>query len=214
MVDAGSQRHRGAGRSSTPPTERSWPRAGNRGPCAAPQNLYQDAGTDEYGRDDCWVAIAVATDEQWASLRRALGEPEWAADPTLATAAGRLREHDRIDAFLQEWCRAKSADEVVECLWEAGVPVGKVVQPHRQPELPPLAFRNFFEEVHHPVMGRSRYSTLPIRFSRGPERLHGRHAPLLGEHNDELLGELGLTRSEIDVLEAEGIIGASLVQGA
>ncbi|HLN05013.1 MAG TPA: CoA transferase, partial [Acidimicrobiales bacterium] len=164
-------------------------RAGNRGPCAAPQNLYQVAGSDEYGRDDCWVAIAVATDEQWASLRRALGEPEWAADPTLATAAGRLREHDRIDAFLQEWCRAKSADEVVECLWEAGVPVGKVVQPHRQPELPPLAFRNFFEEVHHPVMGRSRYSTLPIRFSGGPERLHHRHAPLLGEHNDELLGE-------------------------
>ncbi len=56
-------------------------RDGNRGPCAAPQNLYQVAGPDEYGRDDCWVAIAVATDEQWVSLRRALGEPEWAAAP-------------------------------------------------------------------------------------------------------------------------------------
>ncbi len=143
-------------------------RDGNRGPCAAPQNLYQVAGSDEYGRDDCWVAIAVATDEQWASLRRALGEPEWAADPTLATAAGRRREHDRIDAFLKQWCRSHSADEVVECLWEAGVPVAKVVQPHRQPELPPVAFRHFFEEVHHPVTGRSRYSTLPIRFSRWP----------------------------------------------
>ena len=43
-------------------------RAGNRGPCAAPQNLYQAAGPDENGRDDCWVAIAVATDEQWAAL--------------------------------------------------------------------------------------------------------------------------------------------------
>ena len=158
-------------------------RGGNRGPCAAPQNLYQAAGPDEYGRDDCWVAIAVATDEQWVSLRRALGEPEWAADPALATAAGRVREHDRIDAFLQEWCRARSADEIVERLWDAGVPVGKVVQPHRQPELPQLAFRNFFEEVDHPVIGRSRYSTLPMKFSRGPERLHERHAPLLGEHN-------------------------------
>ena len=49
-----------------------------------------------------WVAIAVATDEQWASLRRALGDPEWAADPALATAAGRVREQDRIDSFLEE----------------------------------------------------------------------------------------------------------------
>ncbi len=41
-------------------------RDGNRGPCAAPQNLYQAAGPDDYGRDDSWVAIAVATDEQWS----------------------------------------------------------------------------------------------------------------------------------------------------
>ena len=189
-------------------------RGGNRGPCAAPQNLYQVAGPDEYGRDDSWIAIAVATDEQWASLRRVLGEPEWAADPALATAPGRVREHDRIDSFLREWCRAQSAEEVVERLWDAGVPVGQVVLPHRQPDLPPLAFRNFFEEVHHPVIGTSRYSTLPMRFSAGPERLHERHAPLLGEHNAELLGELGLTQSEIDVLEADGIIGGSLVQDA
>ena len=129
------------------------------GPAAAPQNLYQVAGPDEYGRDDCWVAIAVATDEQWASLRRALGEPEWAADPD-AGDRGRagVREHDRIDAFLQEWCRARSADEIVERLWEAGVPVGKVMQPHRQPELPQLASRGFFEEVDHPVIG-----TLPLQ---------------------------------------------------
>ena len=74
--------------------------------------------------------------------------------------------HDRIDRFLQEWCRARSADDVVELLWDAGVPVGKVALPHRQPELAQLAFRDFFEEVDHPVIGRSRYSTLPMRFSR------------------------------------------------
>ena len=95
-------------------------------------------------------------------------------------------------------------------LQEESSPVGKVEQPHRQPELPQLAYRRFFEEVHHPVIGRSRYSTLPMRFSGRPERFHGRHAPLLGEHNAELLGELGLTRSEIGALEADGIIGDSL----
>ena len=83
-------------------------RTGNRGPTAAPQNLYQAAGPDDLGRDDSWVAIAVSSDEQWSSLRRALGDPEWAADPALATVAGRVREHGLIDAFLETWCRDKS----------------------------------------------------------------------------------------------------------
>jgi crotonobetainyl-CoA:carnitine CoA-transferase CaiB-like acyl-CoA transferase len=43
--------------------------------------------------------------------------------------------------------------------------------------------------------------------SGGPQRFHRRHAPLLGEHNRELLTELGLTDAEIDELEAEGVIG-------
>jgi crotonobetainyl-CoA:carnitine CoA-transferase CaiB-like acyl-CoA transferase len=189
-------------------------RAGNRGPAAAPQNLYRTADVDDRGRADCWVAVAVTTDEQWTALRRALGEPEWAADPDLATAAGRTRAHDRIDEHLAAWCGARSAHEVVEGLWDAGVPVGEVLQPHRQPDLAPLAFRGFFEKVEHPVTGTARCSSLPARFSRGPERFHLRHAPLLGEHTIALLEELGLAPAEIDVLAAAGIIGDSLVGSA
>jgi crotonobetainyl-CoA:carnitine CoA-transferase CaiB-like acyl-CoA transferase len=102
----------------------------------------------------------------------------------------------------------------VSRLSEAGVPVAAVTQPHHQPDLPPFQARHFFEEVKHPVIGNSRYSTLPIRFERGPDRWHTRHAPLLGEHNRELLRELGLTSEDVDALEAEGVIGESLVAGA
>jgi crotonobetainyl-CoA:carnitine CoA-transferase CaiB-like acyl-CoA transferase len=63
------------------------------------------------------------------------------------------------------------------------------------------------------VIGTSRYSTLPMRFSRGPEQVHHRHAPLLGEHNGELLTALGLTTAEQATLEADGIIGGTLAQG-
>jgi crotonobetainyl-CoA:carnitine CoA-transferase CaiB-like acyl-CoA transferase len=185
-------------------------RQGNRGPTAAPQNLYKVAGPDEHGRDDGWVAVAVATDEQWVSLCRVLGQSEWAADPALASRAGRMSEHVRIDTVLGAWCRARSADDIVELLWGAGVPVGKVMQPHDQPDLAQLQARRFFEELDHPVIGASRYSTLPMRFSRGPERIHQRHAPLLGEHNDALLRELGLTQSEIDALDEAGVIGGTL----
>jgi crotonobetainyl-CoA:carnitine CoA-transferase CaiB-like acyl-CoA transferase len=189
-------------------------RQGNRGPCAAPQNLYQTAKRDEQDREAPWVAIAVATDEQWRSLRRVLGEPDWAAGPELDTAAGRAEAHERIDLELAQWCGDRQADDVVSGLWGAGVPVAEVVQPHDQPGLPPLQARNFFEQLEHPVIGNSRYSSLPMKFEQGPERLHTRHAPLLGEHNHELLGELGLSSEDIDELEADGVIGTSLPSGA
>ena len=113
-------------------------RNGNRGPAAAPQNIYQCAGVDEFGRADCWVAIAVATDAQWAALRDGIGRPAWALDPALADEHGRRAHHDLIDERLARWCEPRSGDEIVETLWPAGVPVAKVMQPHRQTELAQL----------------------------------------------------------------------------
>jgi crotonobetainyl-CoA:carnitine CoA-transferase CaiB-like acyl-CoA transferase len=189
-------------------------RAGNRGPSAAPQNLYRTADVDERGGSDSWVAIAVATDGQWEALVSALGHPSWAVDPALATAADRARHHDLIDEQLAAWCGPRGGDEVLDALWPVGVPVAKVMQPHRQGDLAQLEARGFFEEVDHPLLGAARHSTLPIRFSRGPARLHRRHAPLLGEHNHELLADLGLTDAEISALEADGVIGRAPVGAA
>jgi len=182
-------------------------RTGNRGPTAAPQNLYRTADTDEFGRLDCWVAVAVATDDQWIRLRDALGSPSWAMDSALSAAAGRRARHDLIDDRLAAWCERRSGDDIVATLWDAGVPVAKVMQPHRQTELDQLAFRGFFEEVEHPVNGRARLSTVPMGFSGWAGPFHTTPAPALGQHNHDLLAELGLTPSEIADLEADGIIG-------
>lgn len=182
-------------------------RDGNRGPTAAPQNLYRSRGVDEFGREDCWVAVAVSDDAQWAALRAALGTPDWAADPALATATGRRAHHDTIDDHLGRWCGERTGDEIVDTLWEAGVPVAKVMQPHRQTELPQLAHRGFFEMVGHPVNDDTAHSGLPFRTSAGPDRFHREPAPLLGQHNAELLAGLGLSQAEIAALEADGVIG-------
>src|SRR5690606_35722653 len=115
-----------------------------------------------------------------------LGQPAWATDPGLATHAGRRARHDELDEHLARWCAARGADEVVERLWPAGVPVAKVVQPHEQAELPQLVARGFFESVDHPAAGPARHATLPFRLSRGPQRTHRRHAPLLGEHTEDV----------------------------
>ena len=184
-------------------------RDGNRGPTAAPQNLYRTADIDEFGRLDCWVAIAIATDGQWEALRDALGRPGWAMQPELASVAGRRAQHDLIDVHLGAWCAERGGDEIVELLWPLGVPVAKAVQPHRQAELPQLCYRGFFEVVTHPVNPAVRHSTLPVRSTHGPNRFHRRPAPLLGEHNHELLCELGLSDAEIAALEAHGVIGSA-----
>jgi crotonobetainyl-CoA:carnitine CoA-transferase CaiB-like acyl-CoA transferase len=182
-------------------------RAGNRGPTAAPQNLYRSIDVDEFGRLDSWVAVAVADDEQWVSLCGALGRPEWAIDEKLSTVQGRREWHDLIDEHLSAWCESMSSDEIVRILWDAGVPVAKVMQPHRQTEIAQLQFRGFFEDVGHPVNEVTPHSTVPVRFSAGPGRFHHSPAPLLGQHNHELLAEIGLTDVEIAELEAQGVIG-------
>lgn len=184
-------------------------RDGNRGPAAAPQNLYLSNEIDEFGRPDSWVAIAVASDEQWSGLVSALGNPEWAAVSELATSEGRRTHHDLIDWHLSAWCAERTRDQIVETLWDAGVPVAKVLQPHRQTEIPQLTTRGFFESVEHPVNPATPHSTLPFRSTRGPERVHTAPAPLLGQHNHDVLEELGLTVDEIAQLEAAGVIGTS-----
>ncbi len=185
-------------------------RDGNRGPTAAPQNLYRTREIDEFGRPDCWVAVAVASDEQWAALCDVLGRSDWAGDPALSTGAGRRTAADGIDQGLAAWCAERRGDEIVTLLWDAGVPVAKVMQPHRQTELEQLGARGFFEEVAHPVNPTTRHSTLPMRMSRGPRRYHMSPAPLLGQHNDEILAELGLSAAEIDELESTGVIGRAM----
>ena len=182
-------------------------RDGNRGPTAAPQNLYLAADADAAGERDAWVAIAVANDNQWLALRDAIGGPAWAMDPALTTATGRRQQHDVIDGHLSSWCDTRNVDEIVDRLWTVGVPVARVLQPHEQPALPQLQFRGFFEEVDRPVTGTARHSTLPIRFSRGPDRFHRFHAPLLGEHNDEVLRGVGVSDEEMAELADNGVIG-------
>ncbi len=184
-------------------------RTGNHGPGAVPQNLYRAAGVDEFGREDCWVAIAVATDGQWASLRDALGRPEWAMAAELSSASGRRDHQDDLDEHLAAWCLSRTSDEIVATLCEAGVPVAKVMQPHRQTELPQLGHRGFFQTVGHPVNGAAAHSTLPVNLSRGPIDFHRAPAPLLGQHNYGLLSGLGLTDEDIRALEDDGVIGTA-----
>jgi len=177
-------------------------RRGNRGPGAAPQNVYACAGDEE------WIALAVATDEQWTRLRDALGDPGWARDPQFTTVDGRHAAHDRIDAELAAWFAGRDAREEAERLAAGGVPAGHVIDAREVAHNPQMGHRGFFEIQDHPVTGPHPVPVIPFRFRVHPTAWLRRAAPTLGQHNDEVLGdELGLTDAELAELRATGIIG-------
>ena len=176
-------------------------RAGNRGPCAAPQGVYRCAETDQ-----C-IALAVATDAQWKALCT-LVAPEWAGAPQFATVEGRRAAHDAIDARIDAWLSQHDRAAAVDQLIAAGVPAEAVINVHYAWRNPQLEHRRFFQVMQHPMTGATRYPGLPIAFSALDRHLHRSPPPTLGQHNDEILGgELGLSADELADLRARKIIG-------
>jgi crotonobetainyl-CoA:carnitine CoA-transferase CaiB-like acyl-CoA transferase len=176
-------------------------RMGNRSPGVAPQGLYACAGVEQ------WLALSVATDEQWRGLRAALGEPAWALDRALDTLAGRIAHHDRIDAELRDWAVARDLDDAVAGLVARGVPAAGAFDPRVLSRHPHLVARGLFEEVDHPVLGRHPSPGMPYRFASVDHWLH-RATPTLGQDNHDVLSRLlGLSDREIAQLEADEVIG-------
>jgi crotonobetainyl-CoA:carnitine CoA-transferase CaiB-like acyl-CoA transferase len=175
-------------------------RDGARGPVSAPQGVYRCTG------DDRWVAIAVATDEQWRALRDALGDPEWARAASLDGGDGRRAAHAAIDDALAAWCATRTVEDVIDLLWPAGVPVGDVVRPREILHNPQLRHRGLFETEDHPVTGPIELPTLPFRVE-GVRSWMARPSPTLGQHNDEVLAELGVDEAGRAALRTAGVIG-------
>lgn len=176
-------------------------RMGNRSPESAPQGLYPCAGTEQ------WVALSVASDEQWQALRTALG---WEDDPGLSTLAGRHERHDELDDRLSAWAAGLTPEDAAAQLQAVGVPAVAAWDPRIVSRHPQLEARGLFEPVTHDVVGEHPVPGLPFRWT-GIGRWNRTPTPVLGRHNREVLsGLLGLSGDELDELEAEGIIGTAV----
>ncbi len=175
-------------------------REGNRSPEAVPEGVF-------LGRDGRRLALSVQTDSQWAALTRALGRPDWAADPALGSRSGRRRAEDAVEEALAAWVSEQDADQAAGLLLGHGIPAAVVADFRNMAFHPLMVERGFFETCDHPVVGPRPMFGMPFRYD-GVERWIRSPAPLLGQHNREVLGGiLGLEEADIDRLEGAGVIG-------
>jgi crotonobetainyl-CoA:carnitine CoA-transferase CaiB-like acyl-CoA transferase len=178
-------------------------RDGNRGPGASPQGVYRTQG------DDDWIAIAVLDGAQWEALTSLLRREDLAKRDDLSSESGRRAAADELDAVVSQWTQGQDSRSLVEILRAAGVAAGRVISAAELLEDPQLCARGFWEEVEHPVAGRFRTTGMPFRFAGVTGPWNRRSAPLLGEHNTEVLGEiLGLDEEQLRQLEEARVIGS------
>jgi crotonobetainyl-CoA:carnitine CoA-transferase CaiB-like acyl-CoA transferase len=176
-------------------------RQGNHQPGVAHQGVYACKEPDQ------WVAVRVASDVAWRALRGALGSPAWSLEPRLDSVAGRSGCADLLDAELASWVAAQSQQEVLSTLRAAGVDAEPVVHSYDVDLDEQMNARGYWEEVTHPIVGPKRFPAWPMRYATRTSPWFRRPAPLLGQHNDEVLGGLGITEDELAALAADGIIG-------
>jgi len=166
-------------------------------------------GVHPTAADNAWVALSVRDDSDWAHMVEAIGRPDLLGDPRFASAAQRLRAHDELDTVVGDWTRTHTAAEVVNILGARHVPAELVLTADRMYNIPQLDARGYYEEVEHPLTGPHRYPGWPFTMAPGPTRHHRSAPPTLGQHNEDVLRDLGLTDDELAELRARQVIGDS-----
>ena len=160
-----------------------------------------------YATADGHISVAVMQDHEWQGLTRALERPEWLDDPRFKTPALRDRNIDERLAVIQEALLERPAAEWLQRLEAEQVPCAPVLTRNAMIDHPQVVANGIVEIYEHPQAGSVRQARPAARFGGTPSSAR-RGAPTLGQHNAEILGEIGLAADEIEALYGQGVIGA------
>jgi formyl-CoA transferase len=131
----------------------------------------------------------------WAPICDAIGKPEWKNDPEYMTAKARQPHITAIFATIEEWLRDKTKFEAVDILRKFDIPCSPVLSMKEIANDPSLRASGTIAEVQHKERGPYLTVGSPIKFSDMTVEITG--SPLLGEHTDEVLAELGYSKDKI-----------------
>ena len=179
------------------------PPQGNTHPHHAPHNVYATEGEDQ------WIAIDVATDEEFAALCGVLGAPALASDARFAGTAARLAHRDELDAELAKLIAPYDKEQLFRELQAAGVTAAPLHDELEALADEQLAAREWFREIHMPTVGTHRYPGYLFKMRNTPDEVR-LPPPLLGEHNEEVyLDILGYSRERYEALVEQGLVGTT-----
>jgi crotonobetainyl-CoA:carnitine CoA-transferase CaiB-like acyl-CoA transferase len=165
-----------------------------------------DAARDlVFATTDGYITVGAVSDAEWAGLARALERPEWLEDPRFKTPAGRVKYADARLELTAEVIRTRSSAEWLARLDAEQVPCAPI---HTREEVitdPQVRANNLIVESAHPHAGRMRQPRAAARFAHTPAEFRI-PAPLLGEHTEAVLTEIGVPAEQLAELRAAGVI--------
>lgn len=167
-------------------------------PLACPSNIYRCA-------DGQWICLHAGTDPNYKRFAQVTGSPELLQEK-YARIETRMAEYETVDRLTAQWFATKTAEEADGLLNEAGIPVGIVCDLKRILEDPNSLEREMVVYTEVPGLGKVPFVGDPVKLATRPIENRDR-APLIGEHNAEILGGLlGMEQAEIEDLQKKGVI--------
>jgi crotonobetainyl-CoA:carnitine CoA-transferase CaiB-like acyl-CoA transferase len=169
----------------------------NRAQTAAPSDIYRTK--------DGWIIVAVNGDPLFRRVARLIGAPEWLEDSRFASDKLRGDHGADISKRMADWCAARTSNEAITALEGARVPAGPVYRMAETIADPHVRASDFFTRVEFPGLPPAPVAATPVKLHATPGSVRTR-PPMLGEHTDQILGELGYSKAEIAALKKEGAV--------
>jgi formyl-CoA transferase len=135
---------------------------------------------------------------------KVIGQEDWITDEAYATSGARLLHLKPIFARIEEWTKTKTKFEAMDILNQYDIPCGPILSMKEIAEEPSLRATGTVVEVDHPARGKYLTVGNPIKMSDSPTEVT--RSPLLGEHTDEVLRQLGYTADDLTALRAAKVI--------
>ena len=165
-----------------------------------------DAPMGAYKCKDGYIIIATVGDEHWHRFCRAIGRPEWASDPEYRTKRQRWEKKLILAEEIEKWAANYTVREAGEILDRERVANSPILNIQQVVDDPHLNARGYFVEVEHPIIGKAKIPGIPFKLSETPGEVE-RPSPLVGEHNELILGKyLGISSAEVKQLKEEGAL--------
>ena len=170
----------------------------NRSQTAGPSDIYK-------ARDGVWITVAVNGDPLFRRAARLIGAPEWLDDPRFASDKARGDNGALISERVGAWVAQRSSADAIAAFEGARVPAGPVYRPRETLADAHVAAGDFFHEIEFPGVGKAPVAATPVKLHGTPGEIRAR-PPMLSEHTDQILRELGYSPAEIDALKQEGAV--------